>query len=65
MEAEDEPITIIRYLDDFKEEPLLDLVFENSDQENSGLDLESDGKFEEISKVLALEKFMNTLAEVQ
>jgi hypothetical protein len=60
VEAEDEPITIIGYLDDLEEEPLPDLVFENSDQEDSGLDLESDGEFEEISKVSALEKFANT-----
>jgi hypothetical protein len=31
VEAEDEPITIIGYLDDLEEEPLPDLVFENSD----------------------------------
>lgn len=63
--VEDEPITIIGYLDDLEEEPLPDLVFENSGQEDSGLDLESDGEFEEISKVSALEKFANTLAEAQ
>ena len=62
MEAEDEPITIIGYLDNLKEEPLPDL---NSDQEDSGLDLELDGEFEEISEVSALEKFANTLAEAQ
>jgi hypothetical protein len=55
VEAEDEPITIIGYLDDLEEEPLPDLVFENSDQEDSGLDLESDGEFEEISEVSALD----------
>jgi hypothetical protein len=46
---------------------LPDLVFENSDQEDSGLNLESDsdGEFEEISEVSALEKFANTLAEAQ
>jgi hypothetical protein len=65
VEAEDEPITIIGYLDDLEEEPLPDLVFENSDQEDSGLDLESDGEFEEISEVSALEEFANTLAEAQ
>ena len=59
------PITIIGYLDNLEKEPLPDLVFENSDQEDSGLDLESDGEFEEISEVSALEEFANTLAEVQ
>lgn len=65
VEAGDEPITIIGYLDNLEEEPLPDLVFENSDQEDSGLDLESDGEFKEISEVLASEEFANTLAEAQ
>ena len=65
MEAGDESITIIGYLDNLEEEPLPDLVFENSDQEDSGLNLESDGGFEEFSEVSALEEFANTLAEVQ
>ena len=57
--AEDEPITIIGYLDDLEEEPLPDLGSENSDQEDSGLDLELDNEVEEISEVSALEKFAN------
>ena len=40
MEAGDEPITIIGYLDDLEEEPLPDLVFENSDQTDSHLNLD-------------------------
>lgn len=65
MGDENEPITIIGYLDDLEEEPLPDLVSENSDQEDSGLDFESDDGFEEIGEVSALEKFANTLAEAQ
>jgi len=64
-EAEDEPITIIGYLDDLEEEPLPDLMSQNSDQEDSGLDSDSDDGFEEIWEVSALEKFANTMAEAQ
>ena len=63
--AEDKPITIIGYLDDLEEEPLPDLGSENSDQEDSDLDLELHDEFEEISEVSALEKFANILAEAQ
>ena len=64
LELEDDPITIIRYLDDLEEEPLPDLMSEIPDQD-SDLDMELDDEFEEIMDVSDLEKFANTLAEAQ
>jgi len=64
-EAEDELITMIGYLDNLEEEPLPDLMSQSSDQEDLGLDLDSEDEFEEIDEISPLEKFANTLAEVQ
>jgi hypothetical protein len=64
VEAEDDPTTIIGYLDDLEEEPLPDLMSEIRDQD-SDLDMESDGEFEYIAEVSDLETFSNTLAEAQ
>ena len=60
--TEDDPITIIGYLDDFEEEPLPDLMSEIPDQDS---DLDMDDEFEEIVEVSDLEMFANTLAEAQ
>ena len=63
MEAEDDPVTIIGYLDDLEEEPLPDLMSEISDQDSdSDLDMELD---EEIVEVSDLKKFSDMLAEAQ
>jgi hypothetical protein len=64
LEPKDDPITIIRYLDDLEEKPLPDPMSEIPDQD-SDLDMELDNEFEEITEVSDLERFANTLAEAQ
>jgi hypothetical protein len=60
LESKDDPITIIRYLDDLEEELLPDLMSEIPDQD-SDLDMELDDEFEEITEVSNLERFANRL----